>query len=61
MVYAQAGVAAEVAVAASVSSFALGLMFPRVGGLLALLRHARPSRSRRSLKHPLAWLLTMPG
>ena len=43
MVYAQAGVAAEVAVAASVSSFALGLMFPALGGLLALLRHARPS------------------
>lgn len=44
MVYTQAGVAAEVAVAASVSSFALGLIFPAVGGLLALLRHARPSR-----------------
>lgn len=44
MVYTQAGVAAEVAVAASVSGFALGLVFPAVGGLLALLRHARPSR-----------------
>ncbi len=42
MVYAQAGVGAEVAVAASVSSFALGLLFPLVGALLALLRHARP-------------------
>lgn len=40
MVYAQAGVAAEAAVAASLTSFALGLIFPAVGGLLALLRHA---------------------
>jgi uncharacterized membrane protein YbhN (UPF0104 family) len=43
MVYAQAGIGAEVAVAASVSSFALGLLFPLVGALLTLLRHARAS------------------
>ena len=42
MVYALAGVGAEVAVAASVSSFALGLLFPLTGALLTLLRHARP-------------------
>ena len=42
MVYAQAGVAAEVAVAASVASFALGLVFPLVGALLTLRHHARP-------------------
>ena len=41
MVYAQAGVAAEVAVAASVTTFALGLVFPVLGGLLVLLHHAR--------------------
>lgn len=43
MVYAQAGIAADVAVAASVTCFSLGLLFPVVGGALALFHHARSS------------------
>jgi glycosyltransferase 2 family protein len=47
MVYAQAGVATEVAVAASVTSFALSLLFPVVGGLLALLQSALPVQRQK--------------
>ena len=41
MVYGLAGVRADVAVAASVTSFALGLLFPLLGGALTLWHHAR--------------------
>lgn len=42
MVYGLASVRADVAVAASVTSFALGLMFPLPGGALTLWHDARP-------------------
>ncbi|MDB4929026.1 MAG: hypothetical protein JWM10_1510, partial [Myxococcaceae bacterium] len=41
MVYAQAGVEAAVAVAASLSTFSVGLLFPLVGGALALNEYLR--------------------
>lgn len=44
IVYAQAGVATDVAVAASLTSFALGLAFPLLGGVLAMLDRAPPRR-----------------
>jgi uncharacterized membrane protein YbhN (UPF0104 family) len=41
MVYAQAGVEAAVAVAASLTTFSIGLLFPLVGGVLALNEYLR--------------------
>jgi len=43
MVYGLASVRADVAVAASVTSFAPGLVFPFLGGALTLWHHARPA------------------
>lgn len=47
MVYAQAGVAPSNAVAASITSFSLGLLVPAAGGLLALRRHTRRAASEK--------------
>lgn len=45
LVYAQVGVPREHAVAASITSFSLGLLVPLAGGLLALRRHTRRAPS----------------
>jgi uncharacterized protein (TIRG00374 family) len=43
LVYAQAGVGADAAVAASVAGFGLGLIYPLLGALLTLADQTRPT------------------